>query len=118
MISSPAAINFDIRGYQTYNPQSGSPSLITTAGDNIIYTPALGNRIRIKWIGLRTPRDNAPDIEVIIKIGSANIYRWYMTKLDLFSHSTIREGAVNEPLIVNLSVNSNLYVNFDLEEFT
>jgi hypothetical protein len=118
MISSPASINLDIRGYPTYNPQSGTPSLITNSGDNIIYTPTLGNRLRLKWIGLRTPKNNTPDVEIIIKIGSANIYQWYLTKLDIFSHATIREGNINESLILNLSNDSNVYINFDLEEFT
>lgn len=117
MPQSPAAINFDQRGYATYNPQSGSPAVLNTSGDHVLYTPASGKSIRLKWIGIKAPRTNNGDVVITIKFNTTEIYKWYLTRSDLFAHATIREGAVNESLIVNLSDNQYIYANFDVEEF-
>lgn len=95
---------------------SGVPATITNTTQTTVYTPTSGKAVRLKWIGLKTPA-GAADTVVTIRIGATTIYQWPMTALDVFSHSTIREGAADAVLSVQCSVASTVYVNIDVEEF-
>ena len=94
----------------------GTPTSITTTTQTTVHDPAAGKAVRLKWIGLKTPA-GAADTIVTVRLGSTIIYQWPMTALDVFTHTTTREGAVDENLTVQCSVASNVYVNLDVEEF-
>lgn len=99
-----------------FTPSDGSPATVSAIGDTTVHTPAIGQRIRLLWVGLSTPESNGAEVLVKVLIGSTELYRWNMGKPGAFAHSMIREGAINEPLKVNLSASQTVYVNFDLEE--
>lgn len=113
---SPAAISFSINGEPTFVPSIGTPVLINTIGNTILHTPSSGKKIRLRWIGMKTPADNTTAVQVTLRLGTNNIYLWLLDRIDVFSHSTLRDGAINETLNITLSAAENVYVNFDLEE--
>lgn len=84
---------------------------VTASGDTTVYTPASGKAIRLHWIyaindpsALTTPLIN-------IKIGSTALYRVYA-----LSKRQRKTGAVDAPLVVNLSVAGSVAVTAILEE--
>lgn len=100
-----------------FGVSSGSAQTVSSSGDTTVYTPASGRHIRLKWIGLSSPSSNSASVLVTVKIGSITLYIWDMGAPGAFAHGTVREGAVNEVLKVNLSDAQTVRVNFDLEEF-
>ncbi len=114
---SPAAIVFDKAGKAVHLPALGTPVVISTAGTTILYTPAVGNRLRLRWIGVKSPSSNTAPFDVDVYLGAALVYKWNLEFPDVFSHTTVREGAPNETLSIVLSLPQTAYVNFDVEEF-
>ncbi len=98
---------------------TGSPVTVTAAGDTTVYTPAAGMRVRLKWVGLSSPSTNSAPTTATVKWSGAtgNVYRWSMGAPGAFAHGSVREGAVDEALVVNLSEAQSVFVNLDVEEF-
>lgn len=98
---------------------SGGPSTVSALGDTTVYTPGAGMRVRLKWVGLSSPSTNTAPTTATVKWSGASgeIYRWSMGAPGAFAHGSVREGAVNESLIVNLSAAQSVFVNLDVEEF-
>lgn len=97
---------------------ASAPVTASASGDTTLYTPATGYRIRLKWLGMASPAANTAEVLAIIKWGGGTeIYRWPMGNPGAFAHGSVREGAVNETLKINLSDAQNVYVNLDIEEF-
>lgn len=91
---------------------------ISSLGNNTIVTPAAGMRLRVTWIGMSTSEVGLETL-AIVKFGAAGSakYRWYLGAPGAFSHWEAIEGAVNEALIVNLSIGTTVQVNVTYEEF-
>lgn len=104
-----------------FSPSTGSfaSNPVSVSGNTTVYTPAAGQRIRLKWIFLGTLDSNSANVVVGIKFGSSGtaFYTVPMGKPGAFAHGTVREGAANDPLVLNLSAAQPVYVSFDLEEF-
>lgn len=85
---------------------------ITNIGDNTVLTPAAGKRIRIRWIyAINDPTASTP-CKIRIRFGTKpDIYNvWALSKRQVVT------GAVNEPLIVNLSATANIAFTVIYEE--
>lgn len=95
----------------------GSPVTATAAGDTTVYTPTPGARVRLKWLGLSSPSGNSASVLATVRIGTTEIYRWSMGAPGAFSHSSVREGGVDEELVINLDDDQTVHVNIDVEEF-
>lgn len=91
---------------------------ISTIGDNIIVTPALGNFIRLHWIGLSTSENNSAETITTVKFGAGGVarYIWNMGVPGAFMHWESIDGGVDESLIVNLSTAQTVKVNTTFEE--
>lgn len=95
----------------------GSAQLINTSGDNTVVTPTSGKSIRLKWFSMATSESNGAEVVVTVKLGSTVLYMWPMGAPAAFAHGSVREGGVNDPLVVNLSIARGVYVNYEFEEF-
>lgn len=97
---------------------SGSPVTASASGDTLVYAPAAGKRTRLKWVGLSSPSANSTEVLAIVTWEAGpEIYRWAMGNPGAFAHSSVREGATNQRLMINLSGAQTVYVNIDVEEF-
>ena len=84
---------------------------VTSAGDTVVYTPSAGKRIRVYWTyAINDPAaSSAPLIKVFL--GTDEKFRVYAV-----SKRQQMTGAVDAPLIVNLSTAGSVAVTFVLEE--
>lgn len=88
-----------------------STGLVTTSGDNILYTPTIGKSIRLHWVyALNSPTSTNPAV-ITIKLGTIVKYIVYGV-----SRKQIDTGPVNGALIINLSQAGNVACTFRLEE--
>lgn len=80
-------------------------------GDTIVYTPAAGKAICLRWIyAVNKPTLNSAPL-IKISIGTAEAYRaWAIAKRQKFT------GDVDEPLVINLSEAGFVAVTAILEE--
>ena len=101
------------------NVVTGTPSgAISVTGPTILYTPASGKRVRLRWVHASASQDNTAEVVATIKIGATTIYQVPLGNPGVFAHSSIREGDVDEKLTLTLSASGRtVYVNFDVEEF-
>lgn len=88
--------------------------IVSTSGDNTIVTPALGNRLRVYWVGLSVP--SSSEVVATVKFGALGTPN-YIWDLGAFMHWETLEGGVNTALIVNLSAAVPTRVNITYEEF-
>lgn len=100
-------------GYPAVNP-------VNTTGDTVVYTPAAGKAIRLKWLYLATLDSNAANVVAKVRFSSqavgASFYTVPLGKPGGFAHGTVRESVANDTLIVNLSAAQPVYLSFDIEE--
>lgn len=87
------------------------PLLVTAMGDTTIHTPPVGGRIRLRWIyAVGEPTaTTAPVIRVFL--GADELYCVYA-----LSKMQTKTGAIDAPLVVNLSAASPVAVTAILEE--
>lgn len=86
-------------------------ALVTTSGDNTIYTPASGKAIRLHWVySLNSPTSTSPAV-ITIKLGTVVKYITYGV-----SKKQIDTGPVNGSLVINLSQAGTVACTFRLEE--
>lgn len=91
---------------------------LVTAASTILHTPASGSAVRVKWVYLATP-SSAVDTVATVKIGAAvTAYLVPLPVPGVFMRTSIREGAANGALTIDLSPATSVYVNYELEEFT
>jgi hypothetical protein len=91
---------------------------VSASGDTVVWTPAAGARIRLRWVGLSTPDTNASSVLAKWRFGTGDYFwHWLLGKPGAFAHGALREGDVDEPLKINLDAAVAVYVAFDLEEF-
>lgn len=76
-------------------PVSG---VVSTAGDNVIATPAAGKRIRLVWISFIPNSDNTAANLVKVKLSALQPYTNYA-----MSHWEVFTGEADAPLILNLA---------------
>jgi hypothetical protein len=98
---------------------TGTPQTLSTSGDHDIYTPATGNRVRLKWLWLSSPEANTASVLATVKWSGAtgNIYLVDLGAPGAFAHGSVREGATDEKVVVNLDGAQTVRVNVDVEEF-
>lgn len=96
----------------------GTAEVVNTSGDNVILTPATGNHFILKWIYLATPSANSAEVIAKVYLGTDLQYSAPLGNPGLFARSARRLGAVDAPLIVNLSGAQNVHVNYELDELT
>lgn len=84
---------------------------VTAIGDTTIYTPAAGKRIRLHWIyGINDPVSSS-STKITVKMGAQVYYvAWAISKRQRFT------GALDAPLIINLSATGDVAITAFLEE--
>ena len=101
-----------------FGPARGVPQSISALGDTTVYTPAPSYRVRLKWLGLSSPSTNTAGVLVTVKWSDGTlIYLLDMGTPGAFSHSSVREGAVDLSLVINLSDAQVVRCNLDVEDF-
>ena len=84
---------------------------ITASGDNTVYTPATGKSVRLHWVYAINDPLAATSTKITIKMGAVTYYvAWAISKRQQFT------GAVNAPLVVNLSATGNVAFTAFIEE--
>lgn len=84
---------------------------VTAVGDTTIYTPATGKRVRLHWIYAINDPLASTSTKITVKIGTQTYYvAWAISKRQQFT------GAINAPLIINLSALGNVAVTAFIEE--
>lgn len=82
-----------------------------------LHTPASGNAVRLKWVHLSTP-STAAECVVTVKLGAVTEFAVPMPAPGVFMRTAIRDGIADAALTVEVDGASDVYVNFELEEFT
>ena len=82
-----------------------------------LHTPASGQAVRVKWVHISTP-STAAECVVTVKIGSTVAYEVPLPPPGVFARTSIREGAADDAFTVEVDVASDVYINYELEEFT
>lgn len=84
---------------------------VTAAGDNFVYTPASGKRVRIHWVYAINDPVATSSTRITIKLGAVTFYvAWAISKRQQFTGPV--DGAVN----INLSSAGSVAVTIFLEE--
>ena len=85
---------------------------VTAAGSTTLYTPAAGNRLRLRWIyALNDPGSSASPL-IKVFLGAEEKFRVYAV-----SKRQWTTGPVNGSLIINLSEAAEVAVTALIEEF-
>jgi hypothetical protein len=100
-----------------FSPSIGAPTIVNASGLTTLHTPAAGQRIRFKWVGMSTPPTNGNTVFATIKLGGESLYSWYMGAPGAFAHGAVREGPVDGLLEIDCDVAQPIAVNIDVEEF-
>ena len=97
----------------------------TASGDNTVYTPSAGTKIRLWFFGY-SASSAVTGVTVILKLdgynGGAGIDTQYLGAAgqpyarNIKAGDAYIEGSVDGLLIVNLSAAQNVHVNFEIEE--
>jgi hypothetical protein len=94
----------------------------SSSGNNTIHTPSSGKKVRLFYFDYSAGSDVA-GVLVGIKFGSNAVFdnQYLIAPGQPFARNikagnSYVEGAVDEPLIVNLSAAQTVYVNVELEE--
>ena len=90
---------------------------VNALGNTPVVTPTAGRRLRLFWVGMSTSENNGGEVLVLIRFGATTHYRWRMGSPGAFSHWEVIEGAVDEPLTVNLDQPLPVEFNYTYEEF-
>lgn len=84
---------------------------VTVAGNTTVHTPAAGKAIRLHWAYAINNPTSATAPLIRISLGATEIYRvWALSKRQVVT------GAIDAPLVVNLSIPAEVAVTFLLEE--
>jgi hypothetical protein len=84
---------------------------VTASGNTTVYTPASGKSARIHWVYAINDPVSSTSTKITIKIGTVTYYvAWAISKRQQFT------GAVNAPVIVNLSAVANVAVTLFVED--
>lgn len=84
---------------------------VTAIGDTVIYTPAAGKRIRLKWIYAINDPVAETSTKITIKLGAqAHYVAWAISKRQMF------DGPVDGALIINLTNAGDVAVTAFIEE--
>lgn len=87
------------------------PETVTDAGETVIHTPASGKAIRLRWLyAISSPTSETSPL-ITVKLGSEEIYRVFA-----LSKRQVKTGAVDAPLIIDLSEAGLVAVTAILEE--
>src|SRR5882762_7174648 len=66
--------------HNKFTPSVGDDSQVANpvagVGDHTVWTPAPGKRIRLKWVGLSTSKNNSGDVVVKWRFGASGAYFW------------------------------------------
>lgn len=84
---------------------------VTTSGSTTVYTPASGNRIRLRWIYALNDPDLTSSPLIRVFLGADEKYRVYA-----LAKRQLTTGPVDGALIVNLSEAASVAVTVLLEE--
>lgn len=84
---------------------------VTSAGDTTLVTPSSGKSIRLHWVYAINDPTASTSTKITIKLGSAVQYvAWAISKRQQLT------GAVNQPLVINLSNTGDVAVTIFYEE--
>lgn len=104
-------------GGVSYVVDAGEQDLIhvtataTASGDTVLYTPASGKRLRVRWVyAVNNPAASSSPL-IKISLGSAEIFRVYA-----LSKRQLVTGPVDGALKINLSAAAEVAVTVLLEE--
>lgn len=72
---------------------------LSTGGDNTVLTPTAGKALRVVWVSIIPSSDNTAAVLARVRLGAGSpFYQAYA-----LAHWEAFQGAINDPLIVNLS---------------
>lgn len=91
--------------------KSSKTASVTASGDTTIHTPEAGKKIRLFWVSAINDPDQSVSPRVIVKFGSTELYRAYA-----IAHWEVFDGAVDEPLVVNLDQAADVAVTVHYQE--
>lgn len=95
----------------------GEPIIVDTVGPTAIAEPAVGKRVRLKWLSLVLDGDESTLRATVRWDGGDDVYLWPLGRVPVFMHSSVRQGAVGQALEVLLSgAGEDVIVNLDWEE--
>ena len=101
-------LNANDSGERAYTPVTAT---VTTVGNTTIYTPTAGKAIRLRWLYAINDPTATTSTLIKVSLGATEIYRvWALSKRQLFT------GAINAPLIINLTAAGTVAVSVLLEE--
>lgn len=96
-------------------PATHVVATLTGVGPHTLYTPALGNRLRVTWV-MWVPKDvsQVPYANLALSIGGVTYYDSHS-----IAKTQVIEGGVDESLIASLDINgASVKFNATLEEFS
>ncbi len=119
---------FDSSGSVNVIEGAITPKHVTanTTGETTIITPTSGNAIRLWWYNIAADPANTGHVTIGLRFGTGNT-DFYKVGLSQYGAATahsfksgksFHQGAVDQPLLINLSGNQTTYVNIDYEEVT
>ncbi len=85
---------------------------VIASGDTTVYTPTSGKAVRLVWVSAINDPDEAASPLIKISLGGTELYRAYAV-----AHRQQFEGAVDAPLVVNLSEAASVAFTAHIQEF-
>jgi hypothetical protein len=92
------------------------PFSFTASGDNVIYTPASGKAIRLHRIRALSDPDASDAVVLKLKMGATELQRGYV--IEYRPSKNLRDGAVDEALVLNLGATGVVSGTAYIEEIT
>ena len=84
--------------------------------DSAIHCQLSGKKVRLHWVFMSASQDNNVEVLAKIKLGSTVVYSTFLGNPGAFGHRETVEGAVDEPLKINLSAAESVAVNWTVTE--
>lgn len=91
--------------------KSAVATVVSNQGDTVLVQPAAGNAVRVAWVyAVTDPTAETPPV-ITVKLGATPIYSAFA-----LSHWEPFTGALDEPLVINLSSSATVAVTVHYEE--
>jgi hypothetical protein len=102
---------------------SATALTVSASGDNTIVTPASGKAVRLYYVSLSAHDGNGAGVTCILKFGTGGSakYKVSLTPKAIWARNIgagrrYLQGAVDAPLVVNLSAAQSIHASIEYEE--
>lgn len=95
---------------------------VSVSGNNTIYTPEAGHRIKLSYLALSADGANSADVTVTVRFGSSPANYIFSLKAGSILARNIGagnrhlQGGTDEPVVVSLSTNQTVHVSIEFDE--